>query len=80
MIHSMPSFETRLGIVRKFIGDFGLAAYCGFGRHKPEEMPDVLADHLAALELKPGWAAAIKKSDSVGAKGRIEGLACLSAR
>jgi len=51
MIHSMPSFETRLGIVRKFIGDFGLAAYCGFGRHKPEEMPVVLADHLTAHKL-----------------------------
>jgi hypothetical protein len=51
MIHSMPSLPERLAIVRKFIGDFGLAAYCGFGRHKPEEMPAVLADHLMALKL-----------------------------
>jgi hypothetical protein len=51
MIHSMASLPERLAIVRKFIGDFGLAAYCGFGRHKPEEMPAVLADHLTALKL-----------------------------
>ena len=51
MIHSMPSFPARLAIVRKFIKDFGLAAYCGFGRHKPEEMSDILADHLTALKL-----------------------------
>ena len=50
MIHSLPSLPERLAIVRKFIGDFGLAAYCGFGRHKPEEMPGVLADHLTALK------------------------------
>jgi hypothetical protein len=56
MIHSMASLPERLAIVRKFINEFGLAAYCGFGRHKPEEMPDVLADHLTALKLagKPG--------------------------
>jgi len=51
MIHSMPNFEERLAVARKFLGDFGFAAYCGFGRHKPEEMPEVLADHLNALKL-----------------------------
>jgi hypothetical protein len=51
MIHSMPSFQQRLGIVRKYIKDFGLAAYCGFGRIPPQEMNQVLADHLTALKL-----------------------------
>lgn len=51
MIHSMPSFERRLAAARKFVPDFGLAAYCGFGRHPPEQMPQVLQDHLAALKI-----------------------------
>ena len=32
MIHSMESFGARLAVARKFVPDFGLAAYCGFGR------------------------------------------------
>lgn len=51
MIHSMPSFERRLVVVRKFVRQFGLAAYCGFGRHAPEDMPQVLQDHFTALKL-----------------------------
>jgi hypothetical protein len=51
MIHSMPSFRTRLAVVRKFVLDFGLGAYCGFGRTPPEQLPQVLDDHLKAVEL-----------------------------
>ena len=51
MIHSMASFKERLAIVQKYIKDFGLAAYCGFGRTPPEELDQVMADHLAALKL-----------------------------
>jgi hypothetical protein len=51
MIHSMDSFEARLAVARKFQPDFGLAAYCGFGRTPPEQMPHVLQDHLKAVEL-----------------------------
>jgi hypothetical protein len=51
MIHSMPSFEQRLAAARKFLPAFGLAAYCGFGRVPPEQMPQVLQDHLTALRL-----------------------------
>jgi hypothetical protein len=51
MIHSMPSFEARLAVVRKFLPSFGLAAYCGFGRTNPEELGQVLADHRMALQL-----------------------------
>ncbi len=51
MIHSMPSFAERLSVVRKFVPSFGLAAYCGFGRHNPEELDQVLTDHLEALKI-----------------------------
>lgn len=51
MIHSMPSFAQRLEIARRHLPEFGLAAYCGFGRNRPEDMPRTLDDHLAALKL-----------------------------
>jgi hypothetical protein len=51
LIHSMDSFEARLAVARKYLPDFGLAAYCGFGRVPPQEMPQVLDDHLTALKL-----------------------------
>jgi hypothetical protein len=51
MIHSMGSFRERLGVARKFVPDFGLGAYCGFGRTPPVQLPQVLADHLKAVEF-----------------------------
>jgi hypothetical protein len=51
MIHSMDSFEKRLAAARKALPDFGMAAYCGFGRTPPEGLPQVMKDHLKALEL-----------------------------
>jgi hypothetical protein len=51
LIHSMDSYEQRLKVARKFLPEFGLAAYCGFGRTPPEQMPQVLQDHLIALKL-----------------------------
>lgn len=51
MIHSMPSFRERLAVTRKFVPDFGLGAYCGFGRTPPEQLKQVLDDHLKAVEL-----------------------------
>ena len=50
MIHNMQSFDQRLAVVRQFVPEFGLAAYCGFGRTPPEELDQVLADHFAALK------------------------------
>ena len=50
MIHSMPTFDQRLAVARKFLSDFGLAAYCGFGRTPPGELNRVLKDHLDALK------------------------------
>jgi len=51
MIHSMGTFGDRLGAARRHRPDFGLAAYCGFGRTPPEQLPGILDDHLQALAL-----------------------------
>ena len=51
MIHSMETLPARLAAARKFVPDFGLAAYCGFGRTPPEQLPRILDDHLKALEI-----------------------------
>ncbi|MDB5572689.1 MAG: hypothetical protein JWN93_3872 [Hyphomicrobiales bacterium] len=51
LVHSMDSFQQRLEIARRYLPDFGVAAYCGFGRTPPEELPKVLQDHLTAIKL-----------------------------
>ena len=51
MIHSMNSLAQRIEVARKFVPDFGLAAYCGFGRISPSELPQILNDHHKALEI-----------------------------
>lgn len=48
-IHNMATLKARLDVARKFLPAFGLAAYCGFGRTPPSEMPRILQDHLSAL-------------------------------
>ena len=35
MIHNMETFDQRLAIARKYLPDFGVGAYCGFGRLSP---------------------------------------------
>lgn len=50
-IHSMASFKDRITVARKYWPDFGLGAYCGFGRMPPAELKQVLADHLQAVEI-----------------------------
>jgi hypothetical protein len=57
LIHNMSTFPQRLRVARKFVPDFGLAAYCGLGREPPERVPQILEDHLAALRIA-GLAAA----------------------
>ena len=47
----MDTFAQRLAAARRYLPEFGLGAYCGFGRLPPSELPAVLADHLAAVEL-----------------------------
>ena len=51
MIHSMDTLAQRLATVRELVPNFGLAAYCGFGRTPPEQLPQILEDHLEALAI-----------------------------
>ena len=50
-IHTMPTLKQRLAVARKYLPEFGLAAYCGFGRTPPSEMPRILQDHLDSLKI-----------------------------
>jgi hypothetical protein len=50
VIHHMNGFKERIALARKFLPEFGLAAYCGFGRIPPAEMPVVLDEHLQAIK------------------------------
>ena len=50
-IHNMATLAARLAVARKFLPRFGLAAYCGFGRTPPSEMPHILDDHLRAVKV-----------------------------
>jgi hypothetical protein len=49
MIHNMDSFDARMAAAKKFLPDFGLAAYCGMGRVAPLQLSGVLDDHLRAV-------------------------------
>jgi hypothetical protein len=51
MIHNMGGFKSRLKTARKFLPEFGLGAYCGFGRMPVSDLPKVLKDHLDAAEM-----------------------------
>lgn len=48
-IHHMERFGERVAAARRRLPDFGVAAFCGFGRMPPAELPAVLADHLDAM-------------------------------
>jgi hypothetical protein len=50
-IHTMSGFAERIATARKYLSGFGLGAYCGFGRMPPSQLPQVLADHLKAVEI-----------------------------
>ena len=52
VIHNMDTLEQRLALARRFVDDFGLAAYCGFGRVPPPELPKILTDHLKAAGVQ----------------------------
>ena len=51
LIHNMGTFADRLKVARKYAGAFGLGAYCGFGRTPPAKLPEVLKDHVDALQI-----------------------------
>ena len=50
-IHNMARFPERIAAARKYLPEFGLGAYCGFGRLPPSQLPAILADHLNAVEI-----------------------------
>ena len=49
MVHNMERFKERLATARKYLKDFGVGAFCGFGRMPPSDMPRVLKEHKQAL-------------------------------
>ena len=49
MIHNMTGFKDRMQTARRFLPEFGLGAFCGFGRMAPAEMPRILEEHLDAI-------------------------------
>ena len=50
-IHHMDTFAQRIATARKYLPEFGVAAYCGFGRLPPADMPKVLDEHRQAIKL-----------------------------
>jgi hypothetical protein len=49
----MEGFDARVATARKYLAEFGVAGYCGFGRMAPAEMPAVLNEHRLAIK-QPG--------------------------
>jgi hypothetical protein len=49
VVHHMDGFKERIAMARKFLPDFGVAGYCGFGRVPPAELPGVLREHQSAI-------------------------------
>jgi len=58
MVHNMERFPQRLATARKHLADFGVGAYCGFGRLPPAELPRVLQEHLIAVRALSSHCAA----------------------
>lgn len=50
VVHNMAGFKERIALARKYLPEFGVAGYCGFGRVPPAEMPAVLNEHLEAIK------------------------------
>jgi hypothetical protein len=50
-IHTLDTLGERLAVARRFLPEFGIAAYCGFGRTPPEALPQILSDHQSALRI-----------------------------
>ena len=42
----MDCFRERIELARKYLPEFGVAAYCGFGRLSPDPMLEILNEHL----------------------------------
>jgi hypothetical protein len=50
VIHNMERFEHRVALARKYVPDFGMGGYCGFGRLSPGELPGILDQHRVAAQ------------------------------
>jgi hypothetical protein len=50
VIHHMDGFAARVATARKYLPEFGVAAYCGFGRMPPAQMAAVLEEHRQASQ------------------------------
>ena len=46
----LEAFERRAKAVARYLPDFGIASYCGWGREAPEDVPVLLADLRACCE------------------------------
>ena len=53
-IHNMARFKERIAAARRYLPEFGLGAYCGFGREPPSALPKILNDHLEAVAIAAG--------------------------
>jgi hypothetical protein len=49
VVHHMDGFKERIAMARKYLPDFGVAGYCGFGRVPPNDLPQVLREHQQAI-------------------------------
>ena len=47
----MTRFKERIATARKYLPEFGLSAYCGFGREQVPALPRILNDHLEAVTI-----------------------------
>jgi hypothetical protein len=57
LIHPQDGLEgakRRIGLAKKYLNDFGIAAVCGFGRENPHELGNILELHKAAARSIPG--------------------------
>ena len=43
--------KARIAVARRFVGDFGLSAECGWGRTEPGRLPGLLKGHRVAAEV-----------------------------
>jgi hypothetical protein len=50
VIHHMDTFRQRVATARKYLPEFGVAAYCGLGRTPPSEVQRILQEHVQAME------------------------------
>ncbi|MFM9972382.1 MAG: hypothetical protein ACKVQK_28710 [Burkholderiales bacterium] len=48
VVHNMERFEHRVALARKYLPEFGMGGYCGFGRLSPSELPGILDEHRLA--------------------------------